>query len=565
MGDFLRSAWIAIIQYETPRLVKIHNRKVGLVRRIIQAGIIMYVGVYALYLQKGYQEFGRVESSVTTKIKGVIRSELDPDSHDDPYSIHKDFPKALNAHGRNWFTNLKALYTRIWDVADYVIPAAENGAFFVATNVIITPNQTRGLCPEDNNDVKGVTCEPDESNCDLFEGKVRLSRPKVKPTAPDLKTRIEFEAMDLLFSNETTEDEDNGMMNKTNSQPMTVTETNALIGTRAPLTTRTATTPLSTAFRPLLTRKCHGKSRACPKGKIVYKAHGPLTGYCVPTDRPNARPGVHSCEVESWCPIEVDRLPLGKKRALMADAADYTVFVKNSVAFPYFGPQFVRNNLISNNGRPCLFKKDRPDPGCQIFRLGDMVELAGGNFSHMAIKGGVVSLSIAWHCNLDYDFMQYCLPKYSFRILDDFGWNFRHAKYHEEHRRSLYKLYGIKFIITVEGRGGKFNLKNMILNIGSGLALLGVTTIICDFLLLYVKERRVVKQKKYDYVTPEHPKPTSSNGKKNGDASTENPNLKLIRDNSEHSVLRGINREVSTMSSLAPLASQEHIELHVKD
>ena len=30
-------------------------------------------------------------------------------------------------------------------MADYVIPPAENGAFFVATNVIITPNQTRGL------------------------------------------------------------------------------------------------------------------------------------------------------------------------------------------------------------------------------------------------------------------------------------------------------------------------------------------------------------------------------------------------------------------------------------
>ncbi len=62
----------------------------------------------------------------------------------------------------------------------------------------------------------------------------------------------------------------------------------------------------------------------------------------------------------------------------------------------------------------------------------------------MAIKGGVVSLSIAWHCNLDYDFMKYCLPNYNFRILDDFGWNFRHAKYHEENRRSLYKMYGIK-------------------------------------------------------------------------------------------------------------------------
>lgn len=43
------------------------------------------------------------------------------------------------------FSPFLALYTRIWDVADYVIPAAENGAFFVATNVIITPNQTRGM------------------------------------------------------------------------------------------------------------------------------------------------------------------------------------------------------------------------------------------------------------------------------------------------------------------------------------------------------------------------------------------------------------------------------------
>ena len=30
------------------------------------------------------QEFGRVESSVTTKIKGVTRSHLDVDSEDDP-------------------------------------------------------------------------------------------------------------------------------------------------------------------------------------------------------------------------------------------------------------------------------------------------------------------------------------------------------------------------------------------------------------------------------------------------------------------------------------------------
>lgn len=90
---------------------------------------------------------------------------------------------------------------------------------------------------------------------------------------------------------------------------------------------------------------------------------------------------MYACEVESWCPIEVDKLPLGRRRALMVKAEDYTVFVKNSIAFPYFGAEYVRNNLIANKGRPCLYKRPNPDPGCQIFRLGDIVELAGGNFS----------------------------------------------------------------------------------------------------------------------------------------------------------------------------------------
>ena len=37
---------------------------------------------------------------------------------------------------------------QVWDEADYVVPPAENGAFFVTTNVLITPNQTWRTCPE---------------------------------------------------------------------------------------------------------------------------------------------------------------------------------------------------------------------------------------------------------------------------------------------------------------------------------------------------------------------------------------------------------------------------------
>ena len=44
--------------------------------------------------------------------------------------------------------NLRLMYERVWDEADYIVPPAENGAFFVTTNVVITPNQTLGHCPE---------------------------------------------------------------------------------------------------------------------------------------------------------------------------------------------------------------------------------------------------------------------------------------------------------------------------------------------------------------------------------------------------------------------------------
>ena len=115
--------------------------------------------------------------------------------------------------------------------------------------------------------------------------------------------------------------------------------------------------------------------------------------------RPNQE-GKYTCEVESWCPIEVDELPKGLNgQALMGNAAGYTVFIKNSVAFPYFGKEYVRNNLVNKsckmiNGvqvcknKPCLYKRgeggdniDDKNNGCQIFELGKMVEMAGGNFS----------------------------------------------------------------------------------------------------------------------------------------------------------------------------------------
>ena len=98
--------------------------------------------------------------------------------------------------------------------------------------------------------------------------------------------------------------------------------------------------------------------------------------------------------------------------------------------------------------------------------------------------------------------MTYCLPRYKFHILDENGWNFRHAIYHEENRRTLVKAYGMKFLINVNGNAGKFDATRSIVIIVTGLGLMGLANILCDFVLLKSSNqyRETIAEKKYEYV-----------------------------------------------------------------
>lgn len=119
----------------------------------------------------------------------------------------------------------------------------------------------------------------------------------------------------------------------------------------------------------------------------------------------------------------------------------------------------------------------------------------------MAIRGAVIGIEIKWNCNLDWDFMTYCLPKYRFDILDSTGWNFRHAIYHEENRRTLVKAYGMKFLINVNGIAGKFDITKTVIIIVTGLGLMGITNILCDIVLLKIpKYREQIAEKKFERV-----------------------------------------------------------------
>ena len=68
MSETLNQLLNYVIEYETPKVVTVHNVSIGLIRRGLQLLVVLYVTLYQLWYAQGYQEFSTVESSTTTKV-----------------------------------------------------------------------------------------------------------------------------------------------------------------------------------------------------------------------------------------------------------------------------------------------------------------------------------------------------------------------------------------------------------------------------------------------------------------------------------------------------------------
>ncbi|XP_037323041.2 P2X purinoceptor 1 isoform X1 [Pungitius pungitius] len=104
-------------EYETPRQVLVRNRRVGIVCRLIQAGVLAYIIGWVFIYEKGYQSTDIAVSSVFTKMKGVGYTTINGEE-------------------------------KVWDEVDYVFPPQGDSSFVVMTNFIITEGQKIGKCPE---------------------------------------------------------------------------------------------------------------------------------------------------------------------------------------------------------------------------------------------------------------------------------------------------------------------------------------------------------------------------------------------------------------------------------
>uniref|UniRef100_A0A4W4FI29 P2X purinoceptor n=1 Tax=Electrophorus electricus TaxID=8005 RepID=A0A4W4FI29_ELEEL len=230
------------------------------------------------------------------------------------------------------------------------------------------------------------------------------------------------------------------------------------------------------------------KQDKCPE---VYSTLGSMqrvqTGSCVKYDILRK-----TCEISAWCPVESQKRP--PRPALLASAENFTVLIKNNIRFPAFN--YIRRNILpemkDSDLKGCIYHQFT-NPYCPIFRLGDVVHEAKEKFSDMAVEGGVIGIQINWDCDLN-RFFHSCLPKYSFRRLDEKesnqtlypGLSFRFARYFTMNgveQRTLFKVYGIRFDVMVFGKAGKFSIIQLIIYIGSTLSYYALTNVFIDWLI----------------------------------------------------------------------------------
>ncbi|KAJ6659118.1 hypothetical protein lerEdw1_019421 [Lerista edwardsae] len=236
----------------------------------------------------------------------------------------------------------------------------------------------------------------------------------------------------------------------------------------------------------------------CAAGQPVVHGNGIKTGKCVGFNASH-----RTCEIYGWCPVEDPALP---RTPLLGAAKNFTLFIKNGVNFTKFN--FSRSNTLTTSDE-YYFKGCQYDattsPLCPVFRVCDVVKAAGESFDDLALRGGAIGLHIDWTCDLDRP-PSACLPRYSFHLLDK-KYNFRTASYFRDPlnrlHRSLLKLYGIRFDISVRGQAGKFSIVPTAVNLGTGVAFLGAAAVLCDLVLLYLDTKaEFYRSEKYEEAKP---------------------------------------------------------------
>jgi len=247
---------------------------------------------------------------------------------------------------------------------------------------------------------------------------------------------------------------------------------------------------------------CHGidnKTEHCSRDSdchTFWSSSGIQTGQCDLTS--------NLCLVQTWCPIENDTI---YNLRSFTHVNTWTTFMRVNVRFDKFG------RSLSNAGLGLV-------PLVTLWSFDDMLAAAGYTYDQIKTNGSVLLGSIKFDCDFNNggDSSSKCSPKITFSRIDDpnpasfsTGFNYRTARYYLVpspdgsgklvEQRSLFKMPGIRVVFYIYGFAGRFAMLPLMVQIGSGLGLLGIATFVCDLVL---EKFWPINRRKYDKVELEN-------------------------------------------------------------
>jgi len=263
---------------------------------------------------------------------------------------------------------------------------------------------------------------------------------------------------------------------------------------------------------------CSVTNNTCKYGQVSSKWSGIQTGNCITP--PGADNGY--CGLYSWCPIEEDATP-----NRLYNVEQFTAFTKAYARSNRFGVSMT-NVKNSSDNQLNLFSIGQTLSDCKpghpnadnTLTCANMLNYFNNDSRGEWNSGALIIGIYNWDCDLDRN-VNDCSPSVAFHRIDSplssfsKGYNFRYTKTYGNYNgtdwtdyRDLYKVYGLRYVFLAGGRGGKFDFVALGTSLGSGLALLGVATLLTDLLVVYiVPQRENYKEHKFESVAErEHQK-----------------------------------------------------------
>eukprot|EP00750_Incisomonas_marina_P013994 INCI17582.2.p1 GENE.INCI17582.2~~INCI17582.2.p1 ORF type:complete len:429 (+),score=38.46 INCI17582.2:311-1597(+) len=239
-----------------------------------------------------------------------------------------------------------------------------------------------------------------------------------------------------------------------------------------------------------------------------------LTGKCVADANTTS---ANHCEMAAWCPPEVSKDVLNENKHNLSDTGDFTVFFRVDGSFSELGSNFsTGDDLVYNYNLFYLSDLIAYSQGVDVYPTANLTKhekLSGrpsnGPFDNVLGSGTVIFLKATIMantnsstlenpkpCDLDYADPD-CKILFSFTRVDptenpksaSFGYNFRYTNpwsLADTGTRSLTKVYGTRIVFQVVGDGAQFDVLTLTVAIGSGIGILSLAKVACDFILQYL-------------------------------------------------------------------------------